>query len=197
MLLIVSYVLIVLLILFIAVKMSSKDVIGYMIFFWVALLVFGIFSQYKLVMLGGALLYTLTAVVTCFIVRALVSKGFYRPVVLISGELKEYIIRVSIIVSFLLFWTVILLQEGLTINSLLTFATYVLFIGILYRVLKAIAQGLINTIVNIVTGLMPPSAGVEKYKNNISPVEARTFRTKKKGKDITHVLIRIDNDAKR
>lgn len=195
---IIGYIVLVLLLLSVAVKMKSTDVIGYTVFFWVILLIYGLFSGNRPSMIGGVIIFLITELIFYFIIRELVSRGYYRPASRISAELKEYILRVSILISFFSFWTVIIALEGFTVNNVLMVGSAVLFLGILYKLFKMVAQGVINTVVGVITGLMPPPTGLAKYENSqSSPVATRTFRTKKDGKDITHVLIRIDNNAKK
>jgi hypothetical protein len=178
--------------------MKSTDVIGYTVFFWTVLLIYGVFFEIRISMIMGFIVYVITAVLIYFIIRELVSRGYYLPVSRISAELKEYILRVSVIISFFLFCTGVIAIEGFTGSNMIALAVATLFIGILYKLFKMVAHGVINTVVGVITGLMPPPTRLAKHENSqSSPVATRTFRTKKDGKDITHVLIRIDNDAKK
>lgn len=169
-------------------KMSPKTIIGFTVFFWVVMLVFGLFTSFGLTMAAGFILFSLTSFTAYFVVKGVVLKGKLSS--------KEYLVKTSTIIGYIVFWTGVLIKEGFTLNNILVLVIAILFIGLIYKVLSFIAGGFVNTVTSVILGFIPPSTGIVRHeKGTVPPVATRTFRTKKDGKDITHVLIRIDNDA--
>ena len=230
----ISYMIVFLILILFALKLSVKHFVGYTILFWPVFLMYGFLSPSPVRHVLFSMYYTVTIIftgvflITYLIGRVLVSRIYQYPILRIPKDLSDYVLRASLILSYFVFWTWILIVDGFNIQNVLIFCSVIALIALLYmfiwtiwKVVKFIS---ISIFWGIFRGLTPPKKQsrhlVHQERNNndfeqehegwydsqpqyqeqrtydedLAPVETRAIRTRKNGKDITHIVVRIDNN---